>query len=59
DTSRPEVSGDRERKWMADQRGRAFRGKTPAGRKARGLTRKGRGAEKIRPSIRAKGGRGK
>jgi len=59
DTSRPEVSGDRERKWMAGQRGRAFRGRTPAGRKARGLTRKGRGAEKIRPSIGARGGRGK
>ena len=59
DTSRPEVSGDRERKWMVSQRGRAFRGRTPAGRKARGLTRKGRGAEKIRPSIRARGSRGK
>jgi large subunit ribosomal protein L15e len=59
DTSRPEVAGDSERKWMASQRGRAFRGRTPAGRKSRGLTRKGKGAEKIRPSIRARGGRGK
>jgi large subunit ribosomal protein L15e len=55
DGSRPEVSGDSERKWMAGQRGRAFRGMTPAGRKARGLTRRGKGAEKIRPSVGARG----
>ena len=55
DTSRPEVSGDMERKWIKGQRGRAFRGKTPAGRKSRGLTRKGVGAEKTRPSVRAGG----
>ena len=58
DTKRPEIRRDQERK-LAGQRGRAFRGKTSAGRKSRGLTRKGTGAEKIRPSIRAKQGRGK
>jgi large subunit ribosomal protein L15e len=61
DTCRPEVSGDGERKWVAEKqhRSRAFRGKTSAGRKSRGLTRKGKGSEKIRPSLRARKGRGK
>ena len=59
DTSRPEVKNDQERKSLADQRGRAFRGKTSAGKSARGLTRKGKGAEKLRPSLKARGGRGK
>ena len=58
DTSRKEVSKDRER-HINGQRGRAFRGRTSAGRKVRGLRKKGKGAEKIRPSIRARGGRGK
>lgn len=39
-------------------KGRAFRGLTSAARKSRGLRNKGLGAEKIRPSIRAKSGRG-
>jgi large subunit ribosomal protein L15e len=61
DACRAEVSKDMERKFMAgkSQSGRAFRGKTSSGRKSRGLMRKGKGTEKIRPSIRAKGGRGK
>jgi large subunit ribosomal protein L15e len=54
DPCRPEVKDKR-----ALKRGRAFRGITPAGRKSRGLLRKGRGAEKLRPSIGAKSGRGK
>lgn len=58
DDKRAEVSKDRERP-VSGQRGRAFRGKTSAGRKARGLTRKGKGAEKVRPSLRARGGRAK
>jgi large subunit ribosomal protein L15e len=58
DPSRPEVSRDRERR-LSGQRGRAFRGRTPAGRKSRGLARKGRGAEKLRPSLGARSGRGK
>ena len=36
-----------------------LRGKTSAGQKGRGLMYKGRGAEKIRPSIRANKTRGK
>ncbi len=57
DPLRPEVKNDQERKVSG--RGRAFRGKTPAGRKSRGLTNKGRGAEKLRPSLGAKKGRSK
>lgn len=39
--------------------GRAERGLTSAGKKSRGLTGKGIGTEKLRPSIAAHGGRGK
>ena len=39
--------------WLAQKRGRAFRGKTSAGRRSRGLLNKGVGAEKLRPSLRA------
>ena len=58
DTSRSEVRKDRERQ-IAGRTGRAFRGKTSAARKSRGLLRKGKGAEKLRPSLRARSGRGK
>ena len=34
-------------------RGRAFRGKTSAGKRGRGLHNKGKGAEKLRPSLKA------
>lgn len=40
--------------WVGDSKGRVFRGKTAAGKRSRGiLTKKGRGAEKLRPSLRA------
>jgi len=41
--------------WIAEpqHRGRAFRGLTSAGKKGRGLRKKGKGVEKNRPSIRA------
>ncbi|MEK6922313.1 MAG: 50S ribosomal protein L15e [Nanoarchaeota archaeon] len=42
--------------WLAKSknRGRVFHGKTSAGRRSRGiLTNKGKGAEKLRPSLRA------
>ncbi|MFH1294843.1 MAG: 50S ribosomal protein L15e [Candidatus Aenigmatarchaeota archaeon] len=50
DTNHPSVRKDKERNWICDdkQKGRAFRGLTPAGVKSRGLRRKGIGAEKIR-----------
>lgn len=58
DGKRPEVSKDKDRP-TASQKGRAFRGRTSSGRKARGLVKKGKGTEKIRPSIRAKSRLGK
>jgi len=44
--------------WLSNpaNRGRVFRGLTSAARKSRGLRSKGEGAEKIRPSLRAKKG---
>tara|TARA_Y100000310_G_C20656778_1_gene802380 strand:- start:423 stop:983 length:561 start_codon:yes stop_codon:yes gene_type:complete len=39
--------------WIAKEKGRVFRGKTSAGKKGRGLGNKGKGAEKIRPSLKA------
>lgn len=38
---------------LARKRGRTFRGLTSAGRKSRGLRNKGKGAEKLRPSMQA------
>jgi len=45
--------------WVGDSRGRVFRGKTSAGKKSRGLRHKGKGAEKLRPSLRAHKRKGK
>ncbi len=53
DRSHPSILSDAQLSGIARQRGRAFRGLTSAGRKGRGLRRKGRGAEKSRPSLRA------
>ncbi|MAG22263.1 MAG: 50S ribosomal protein L15e [Candidatus Diapherotrites archaeon] len=61
DTSAPEIKSDKDLNWLCEktQKGRAERGLTSAGKKSRGLRRKGKGAEKIRPSLRAKGRKGK
>ncbi len=50
DRTHPSVSS--EMKWISKNkhRGRAFRGLTSAGKKSRGLGKKGRGTEKARPS---------
>ncbi|MCX8000751.1 MAG: 50S ribosomal protein L15e, partial [Leptospiraceae bacterium] len=53
DRSSPDIVADKNLNWITRQKGRVYRGLTPAGRKARGLRRKGRGAEKVRPSYRA------
>ncbi len=58
DPSHPSILRDRSFNWMASSRNRAFRGKTSAGRKGRGLAKKGRGAEKTAPSLSAHGRRG-
>ena len=54
------IKNDPEINWICEpqHRGRVFRGKTSAGRKARGLVRR-RSAEKVRPSLAAHDRRGK
>ncbi|MFH1773601.1 MAG: 50S ribosomal protein L15e [Methanobacteriota archaeon] len=61
DPSHPAIKSDKDLKWICEKqhRGRVFRGLTSAGKTSRGLRRKGKGAEKIRPSIRAHLRRGK
>ncbi len=61
DRAAPEIVKDKHVGWVASgkQRGRVFRGKTSAGRKSRGLRKKGKGAEKVRPSLRVHLRRGK
>jgi large subunit ribosomal protein L15e len=60
DVSCPAIQKDKKRNWACKtkQKGRAFRGLTSAQKKSRGLKSKkgkGRGSEKARPSLRAKG----
>ena len=61
DPVHPAIMKDPKINWITDtsNKRRVQRGKTSAGQKGRGLRNKGRGAEKVRPSIRAKQGRGK
>jgi len=57
DPMHPVIKSDPNLNWICDpaNRGRAFRGLTPAGKKSRGLVRgKGIGFEKVRPSLRAR-----
>ncbi len=53
DPHHPAIKNDPDINWIVHDRGRAFRGKTSAGRKGRGLRNKGKGAEKARPSLKA------
>jgi len=61
DPHHPVIKSDPKINWICSpkQKGRAFRGLTSAGQKGRGLRNKGKGAEKVRPSIRAVDRRGK
>jgi len=61
DPHHPVIKADDEMNWIGRgaNKGRVFRGLTSAGKKSRGLRNKGKGAEKIRPSIRRHGRRGK
>jgi len=61
DPVHPSIMNDPKINWITDtsNKRRVLRGKTSAGQKGRGLRHKGRGAEKVRPSIRANKGRGK
>lgn len=55
DPHHPVIKSDPKINWicMSVHKGRVFRGLTGAGKKARGLRRKGKGAEKVRPSYSA------
>lgn len=61
DPHHPSILKDPKINWISERKhkGRAFRGLTSAGKRGRGLKRKGKGAEKLRPSIRARSGKGK
>ncbi len=50
DPDNPGIKNDPQLNWICSkkQKGRAFRGLTSAGKKSRGLRRKGKGAEKVR-----------
>ncbi|MBU2638858.1 MAG: 50S ribosomal protein L15e [Nanoarchaeota archaeon] len=50
DPEMPEIKADKRISWIGSQKGRVYRGLTGAGRKSRGLLKKGKGAEKVRPS---------
>jgi large subunit ribosomal protein L15e len=55
DPSHPAIKADKDINWICQKQhhGRVFRGLTSAGKKVRGLRRKGKGAEKFRPSKKA------
>jgi len=61
DPVHPSIMKDTKINWITNvsNKKRVLRGKTSAGQKGRGLRHKGRGAEKVRPSIRANLNRGK
>jgi large subunit ribosomal protein L15e len=61
DPVHPSIMRDPKINWITNttNKRRVLRGKTSAGQKGRGLRHKGKGAEKVRPSIRAKGNKGK
>jgi len=57
--SHPVILADKNYAGVVAQTRRVFRGLTSAGKKGRGLIDKGKGSEKNRPSIRAKGRKAK
>lgn len=61
DPHHPSIKADEKVNWLLDpaNRGRVYRGLTSGGKRGRGLRRKGKGAEKTRPSIRAHSSKGK
>jgi large subunit ribosomal protein L15e len=61
DPNHPVIKADKQLNWVGNSRhrGRAHRGKTSAGKRGRGLYNKGKGAEKLRPSLKANLNRGK
>lgn len=61
DKNHPAIKSDKDINWICEKqhRKRVFRGLTPAGKKGRGLNKKGEGSERIRPSLRARGRKSK
>jgi len=61
DPFHPAIMKDPKINWVGypPHKRRVLRGRTSAGQKGRGLRYKGKGAEKVRPSIRAHNGQGK
>ncbi len=54
DRAHPAILADEKISWIASKKGRVHHGVTAAGKRSRGiLTNKGKGAEKLRPSLRA------
>jgi len=53
DGNHPRIKSDKVLSWTAKDKSRVFRGKTSAGRKSRGMAKKGKGFEKARPGRRA------
>ena len=55
DPAHPVIKSDNKINWICGNtsRGRVYRGKTSAGMKGRGMRHTGKGAEKVRPSVRA------
>ena len=60
DKANPAILADKDINWITQKQHtrRVYRGLTSTARKSRGLRHKGKGAEKIRPSLRAKGRKG-
>ena len=61
DPHQPTIMNDPKINWICEpqHKGRVYRGLTSAGKKGRGLRNKGKGAEKLRPSIKAHDRKGK
>ena len=61
DPHHPVIQADPKINWICynTHKGRVYRGKTAAGQRGRGMSTTGKGAEKCRPSVRAKGRRAK
>jgi len=61
DPNHPVIKSDKTLNWICSNKhkGRVYRGKTSAGRKGRGMGKRGKGTEKTRPSIRSHMSRGK
>ncbi len=61
DPHHPVIKSDPKISWIGNppHKRRVYRGLTSAGKKGRGLRKKGKGAEKIRPSLKAHDNKGK